>query len=105
MRATLTWPELYTIALGAVAIGSINAQLQLIAAGTMSISGGYPIPIAAANKTGINKVAVAMLLVASVNNVTHKQRINNKLNTIKTPNISITINTEIKHGNHLVILV
>ena len=58
---------------GAVATGSINAQLALIAAGTMSKRGSIPTAIAAAASIGINNNVVAVLLVISVMNVTERQ--------------------------------
>ena len=66
-------PEPKIIALGGVATGSINAKLALIVAGTMINRGSISAASAAAAKMGISKVAVAVLLVTSVKNVTTKQ--------------------------------
>jgi len=52
--------------LGAVATGSINAQLALMAAGTINRSGGISKATAAAARIGNIKVVVAVLLVISV---------------------------------------
>lgn len=54
---------------GAVATGNIKAQLALIAAGTMRISGSIPAANAAVARIGIIKVVVAVLLVISVKKV------------------------------------
>lgn len=59
-----------TIALGGVATGNMNAQLALIAAGTISKAGSNPAAKAAGARIGINKMVVAALLVVSVKNVT-----------------------------------
>ena len=56
-----------TIVLGAVATGNIKAQLALMAAGTMSSSGGISAANAAAAKTGSMSVVVAVLIVISDN--------------------------------------
>lgn len=48
------------IALGAVATGSMKAQLELIAAGIIKNLGSNPIPTAALDKMGISSVAVAV---------------------------------------------
>ena len=61
------------ITLGAVATGSMNAQLALIAAGTMNSFGSIAAPTAAAASTGISRVVVAVLLVVSVRKVTARQ--------------------------------
>ena len=66
-------PVLDMIVLGAVATGNINAQLALIAAGTIRDSGGTPAAIAAAARIGIISVVVAVLLVISVKNVIQRQ--------------------------------
>lgn len=66
------YPLLKTIALGAVATGSIKAQLALIAAGTINKLGSSPAAIAAGARIGINKNVVAVLLVVSVRKVTIK---------------------------------
>ena len=54
------------MAFGAVATGNIKAQLAAIAAGIIKIAGSKPDEIAATANIGINKVAVAVLLVISV---------------------------------------
>ena len=56
-----------------MATGSINAQLALIAAGTISDKGLSSTATAAAASIGISKAVVAVLEVASVINVTAKQ--------------------------------
>ena len=66
-------PVLNIMVLGAVATGNINAQLALIAAGTISTSGGILAAKAAAAKIGSINVVVAVLLVISVINVMVKQ--------------------------------
>ena len=58
---------------GGVATGSMKAQEALIAAGTIKSFGSIPAPNAAAASIGINNVAVAVLLVTSVRNVTDRQ--------------------------------
>jgi 7-keto-8-aminopelargonate synthetase-like enzyme len=58
------------IRFGAVATGSMNAQLALIAAGTIIRRGSMPAPTAVAARIGISRAVVAVLLVASVRNVT-----------------------------------
>ena len=73
MREVAINPLLNTTLFGPVATGSINAQLALIAAGTMIVSGAIPAAIAAAAKTGINKAVLAVLEVVSVINVTTRQ--------------------------------
>ena len=73
-------PELKITALGPVATGNINAQLALIAAGTIRRRGSISAPIAAAARIGISSAVVAVLLVISVMKVTLTQSaaINNK---------------------------
>ena len=61
------------MALGAVATGSMNAQLALNAAGIIKSCGSIFVESAVAAKMGINSVVVAVLLVISVRNVTNKQ--------------------------------
>jgi hypothetical protein len=73
MRPVLIIPVPNTTVLGAVATGNINAQLALIAAGTIMISGAIPEARAAAAKTGIKSVVLAVLEVVSVRNVTTRQ--------------------------------
>ena len=58
------------MAFGAVATGSIKAQLALIAAGTISRLGSMSAASAAGARIGINNIVVAVLLVASVRKVT-----------------------------------
>ena len=62
-----------TMALGGVATGNMKAKLQLIVAGTMISFGSISAASAAAARIGISSVAVAVLLVTSVKNVTTKQ--------------------------------
>src|SRR5690606_10298096 len=59
-----------TIELGGVATGKQKAQLQAIAAGIISISGGKSKAKAAAASTGISNVAVAVFEVTSVKKLT-----------------------------------
>ena len=59
-----------------MATGSINAKLALIVAGIIRIRGSISLDNATAARIGINKTAVAVLLVSSVKNVTTRQ-INN----------------------------
>ena len=66
-------PVLNTIVFGAVATGSINAQLALIAAGTISRAGSIPAATAPAARIGIISAVVAVLLVISVRKVMVKQ--------------------------------
>ena len=70
--STVILPLPNTIALGAVATGSIKAQLAESAAGNISSAGSKPAPREAAARIGISKVVVAVLLVISVKNVTAK---------------------------------
>ena len=72
----VTCPVPKAIALGAVATGSINAQLAEIAAGTINHSIGISIASAVDARTGINKVVVATLEVSSVRNVIARQMLN-----------------------------
>ena len=55
-----------------MATGSINAQLALMAAGTISTNGSIFAEIDAAAKMGISNAVVAVLDVASVSAVTSK---------------------------------
>ena len=73
MSAVVNLPVEKTIVLGAVATGSMKAQLALIAAGTIKRAGSISAPIAAAAKIGIISVVVAVLLVISVRNVIARQ--------------------------------
>mmetsp|Transcript_14610 Transcript_14610/g.19692 ORF Transcript_14610/g.19692 Transcript_14610/m.19692 type:complete len:90 (+) Transcript_14610:339-608(+) len=59
-----------TIALGAVAIGSMKAQLAAKVAGTINVAGHTPIDRASCPIIGRRTLAVAVLLVISVRNVT-----------------------------------
>jgi len=61
------------ITLGAVATGNMNAQLALIAAGTINSFGSSAAPTAAAARMGIKSEVVAVLLVISVRKVTLRQ--------------------------------
>ena len=63
----------YAMALGAVATGSIKAQLALIAAGIISNLGSTPTAKPAAANIGISNVDVAVFEVISVRKVTNKQ--------------------------------
>ena len=73
-------PLPYTMALGAVATGIINAQLALIAAGIINTIGSTPIAADALANTGISNVAVAVLEVISVTKLTARHN-NNNVNT------------------------
>ena len=73
MAFVVIFPVPKTIALGAVATGSIKAQLALSAAGIMRRSGSISVAMAVAAKIGIRRVVVAVLLVISVRNVTKRQ--------------------------------
>lgn len=66
-------PAPKTMTLGAVATGSMNAQEQLIVPGNINNSGGSPTSKDNAAKIGSNNIAVAVLLVISVRNVTSMQ--------------------------------
>jgi len=68
------------IAFGAVAAGSINAQLAEIVAGIISNSIGSSADIAAAARMGTSKVVVAVFEVISVKKLTVKQIHNIKTN-------------------------
>ena len=70
MLAMGTLPVLKMMALGAVATGSMNAKLALMAAGTISRLGSTPAATPAAARIGINNTVVAVLLVVSVRKVT-----------------------------------
>ena len=70
---TVNFSEPNTMALGAVATGSIKAQLALTAAGAITSSGSIFIFNAATASMGISKVVVAVLLVTSVKKVTARQ--------------------------------
>ena len=59
--------------LGAVATGSMKAQLALMAAGTISSNGSRPAANAAAASIGIISAVVAVLLVISVRKVMLRQ--------------------------------
>ena len=77
IRLVLNRLVLKTIVFGAVATGSINAQLALIAAGTINKAGSMPVAIAAAARIGIIKLVVAVLLVISVRKVMVRQMVAN----------------------------
>ena len=62
-----------TMAFGAVATGSINAQLALKAAGIINNLGSVAVAMAVAARIGMRSVVVAVLLVISVKKVTNKQ--------------------------------
>ena len=64
------------MALGAVATGNMNAQLDEMAAGIMSSVGGTFVAMATEANNGISKVVVAVLLVISVRKVTMRQTLN-----------------------------
>ena len=70
-----------TIVFGAVATGSMKAQLALIAAGTIIISGFILADKLSAANIGRRRVVVARLLVISVRNVISRQtaRISRKM--------------------------
>ena len=76
MRCMGNSPLPKATAFGAVATGSIKAQLALSAAGTINHSGSISEAIATATKTGISKAVVAVLEVASVKNVTQNANSN-----------------------------
>ena len=59
----------YTIALGGVATGNINAQLAAKHTGTVKETGRTPIAIAKAPNTGKKVVVVVTLLVISVKKI------------------------------------
>ena len=61
-----------TIALGAVATGSINAQDALIVAGTMSNRGSISLAKAVAARIGSKRTVVAVFEVISVKKLTAK---------------------------------
>ena len=61
------------MAFGAVATGSMKAQLALSTAGTIKIIGFMPVVVAVTASTGISRLAVAVLLVTSVRKVTARQ--------------------------------
>ena len=60
---------------GAVATGSMKAQLAAIAAGTISTAGSIFAELAAAARIGISRFVVAVLLVTSVNKLTARVNI------------------------------
>ncbi len=76
-----------TMAFGAVATGSMKAQLALIAAGIINSIGLTSVAIAVAASRGINRLAVAVLLVTSVRNVTarHRDITNNQFGHVAIP--------------------
>ena len=59
-------PVLNTAVLGAVATGNMNAQLALIAAGTIISAGSIPAASAAAARMGIMRAVVAVLLLSLI---------------------------------------
>ena len=61
------------IAFGAVATGSIKAQLALMVAGTIILMGSMPIADETENRIGMIIAVVAVLLVISVKKVMAKQ--------------------------------
>ena len=63
------------MALGAVATGSMNAQLALIAAGIMIFIGSIPMAPDTEKSMGIMMAVVAVLLVISVRKVMVKQMV------------------------------
>ena len=68
-----TWPLPKTMVLGAVATGSMKAQLALNVAGSISSKGSIFELTAVAASTGISIAVVAVLLVASVIKVTARE--------------------------------
>ena len=86
MVFTVSSPLLYTIAFTGVATGIINAQLALMAAGIMRISGSTSIATAALAKIGISNVAVAVFDVISVTKLTDKHNTNTNKNKGNTAN-------------------
>ena len=67
----VTSPVSYTIALGGVATGSMNAKLGAIVVGSASMSGWMRSVSANARQMGMKTVAVAVFDDTSVMNVTH----------------------------------
>ena len=87
ISAMVTCPLPNTIAFGAVATGSMKAQLALIAAGTINRLGSRPAPSAAEARIGINRIVVAVLLVVSVRKVTIRAMVTIISNGCKLANI------------------
>ena len=81
MRFAVNRPVLNMMTFGAVATGSMKAQLALIAAGIIKRRGSMAAPIAAAARIGMSSDVVAVLLVASVRNVTARQMARMTANT------------------------
>jgi len=73
MRVVENFPVPKTTALGAVATGSMNAQLALRTAGSIRMAGSTLVALAAAPRMGIRRIVVAVLLVISVRKVTTRQ--------------------------------
>ena len=75
------------MALGAVATGSMKAQLALNIAGTINSIGLMFPTVAVAASKGINRLDVAVLLVTSVKKVTarHMQRMSNQVGRTSNP--------------------
>ena len=69
------------IAFGAVATGSIKAQLALMVAGTIILMGSMPIADETENRIGMIIAVVAVLLVISVKKVMAKQMLKIMKNT------------------------
>ena len=85
----------YAMALGAVATGSIKAQLALIAAGIINNLGSTPTAMPAAARIGISSVDVAVLEVISVKKVTNKQipSTNRRTGSVESPVNHVPIRT------------
>ena len=81
MRFAVNRPVLNMMTLGAVATGSMNAQLALMAAGIIKSRGSMAAPTAAAARIGMSSEVVAVLLVASVRKVTARQTARMMANT------------------------
>tara|TARA_B000000557_G_C20780209_1_gene446161 strand:- start:36 stop:335 length:300 start_codon:yes stop_codon:yes gene_type:complete len=81
IRVVVNLPVPKTTALGAVATGSIKAQLALNTAGSMRIAGLISAAKAAEPRIGISNMVVAVLLVISVRKVTTRHMQNMSTST------------------------
>mmetsp|Transcript_13437 Transcript_13437/g.43542 ORF Transcript_13437/g.43542 Transcript_13437/m.43542 type:complete len:216 (-) Transcript_13437:785-1432(-) len=96
----MTKPVANTMAFGAVATGSMKAQLAANVAGTMSNAAGTPIETDICPMMGNNTLAVAVLLVISVRKVTNSTTRNTKK---RGGRIAKTVNCSPTHSERPVV--
>ena len=90
MSGTVKWPEPKTTAFGAVATGSMNAQLALSAAGSITTNGSISFDDATDARIGMIKIVLAVLLVISVRKVIKRQT---RITSAKTGRVPTPLRT------------